>query len=91
MFYVSLRQPPQWLRWSRLICQVCLRQQARQFSRSIALTTTEILPPRIRAEVGSAEPESQDVNSGPLTPKRPHLKNSGQYYVTTPIFYVNGG
>jgi hypothetical protein len=23
--------------------------------------------------------------------RRPHMKNKGIYYVTTPIFYVNGG
>ena len=39
----------------------------------------------------AADGEGETVTNKRQEPKRTHLKNSGQYFVTTPIFYVNGG
>ena len=75
-------------------CTVCLKFQIKRDASSLAATLsgprsqgplnpTPIEPPLTESPVRKSKTE---VNAS-----RFHLKNRGQYYVTTPIFYVNGG
>ena len=89
-----------WQRYPRILlqrqwtCRICLQSRTRRYNSSFAstlsgprseepLTPTPIEPLPTESIVRKSKAE---VNAA-----RSHLKNRGQYYVTTPIFYVNGG
>src|SRR5271155_2849799 len=77
-------------------CRICLQFQIKRYNSSIPSTPQETPKPC------SSVSQNSDVTEPPLTPylrprhkgsKRPatHLRNTGSYLATTPIFYVNGG
>jgi hypothetical protein len=74
------------------MCGACLTNQGNRYNSSIPLETLEVPEPSKSIPLEQRSPELINVtkNKGDIT-DRPHLKNRGQYFVTTPIFYVNGG
>src|SRR5438552_1457362 len=90
---LSWQRCPQ-LPFRRWTYEICLQSQKFSYSSSLASTlsgprgeepldATPLEPPPTESIVRKSKAE---VNAA-----RGHLKNRGQYYVTTPIFYVNGG
>jgi hypothetical protein len=77
-------------RWT---CGSCLTSQVKRYNSSISTDTSRVSQPSIPLPPGQALPEdgrlSDATDGNGVT--RSHLKNHGQYFVTTPIFYVNGG
>lgn len=81
--------------YTRWTCSKCLRQQFRPLSSS-AVSPIPDFPtasqPKTDPEESSGTVEGGEAGrSVAAKPVRRHLKNYGQYFVTTPIFYVNGG
>ena len=81
--------------YKRWTCSNCLRQQFRPLSSSVASPIPDF--PTDSQPKTDLEESSETVEGGEAgrpaaaKPVRRHLKNYGQYFVTTPIFYVNGG
>jgi hypothetical protein len=75
---MPLRNCSRLFRLKSLGCRDCISVQLRAYSSSASeLPETET---KVRVGPGFTVPE-----------QRKRLKNVGRYYVTTPIFYVNGG
>jgi hypothetical protein len=76
------------IRW---ICVNCRWRQSRRYNSTLASPV-----PDSSEELGE---QTQSISPNHLEAKkvvphkkdRTHLKNYGQYFITTPIFYVNGG
>src|SRR5271163_543441 len=77
-------------------CSGCQQHRIRQFTMSNSARQQEEnltgpLTQNPPHDDAAAYGEGETVTNKRQEPKRTHLKNSGQYFVTTPIFYVNGG
>jgi hypothetical protein len=77
-------------------CSGCQQHRIRQFTTSNSTlheggNTLATSKPNNPLDAATADVEGGTVTHKRQEPKRTHLKNSGQYFVTTPIFYVNGG
>ena len=77
----------------RWMCGGCLTNQGNRYNSSIPVETSEVPEPSKSIPLEQRSPESINVikNKEDTNADRSHLKNRGQYFVTTPIFYVNGG
>jgi len=75
-------------------CIICLQSQNFFYSSSLASTLSGP-PSKEHLDATPLEPPPTESivrkNKAEVNASRGHLKNRGQYYVTTPIFYVNGG
>jgi hypothetical protein len=77
-------------------CNVCLHRSSIRYNSS---TAPDPLPVAVPTEQKPEQPELPDYPMFKIAETvRPeggwpqtHLRNKGTYYVTTPIFYVNGG
>lgn len=77
-------------------CSGCQQHRIRQFTMSNSPRQHEEnfpgpLKQNAPLDDAAADGEGETMTNKRQEPKRTHLKNSGQYFVTTPIFYVNGG
>lgn len=90
---LSLQRCSRLLVERRRTCNVCLANQAKRYNSSIPFNPSEVPQPSESVHLGQVVREESTVvkDKEDVHPNRPHLKNRGQYFVTTPIFYVNGG
>ena len=91
---LSLRRYPRPFSQRQWTCRICLQTQIKRYTSSLAATLSGPPSEDPLNPTPIEHPPTESIvlkSKAELNAARPHLKNKGQYYVTTPIFYVNGG